>query len=441
MRARSLRITPAAIQSRMQSAPKTQIPLETLTRRYESVPTEMDLKSVVVIHRHGDRSQISRSLGTRYPESEVLAAIWDKLLPTERSCKAMILAAQPGGAVTKDGGAITIDETLYGGWDRVNRPYGQLTDLGSQQLVSVGKLLQERYSTLLTGTAKDDIYCRSTNTCRTGQSIRSLLVGLLDINPDEHDNHIKASSLQNLPHIHVRPYALENLYPQGGGPAMIHRRSQVYPPGLEERTLPGYKEDVARAQELFQFAEKVNWVVAMEVLNCHSVHNIEHIKGATPEDLETATRLATWHWSLLYKVRTCTVVYSFFHFSVGLLLNNSSTMSHRQDPQLNRLAIGRFLWDMKCNLEASLGIALTKPTTIQRNSCFRMLGCGGSDIDIATDTFRTEQAAATGKRVLIYSGHDSTLVPVLCALGIFDGKVACFTFGKLTLYSVLETCV
>eukprot|EP01032_Pedospumella_encystans_P024575 gene24575-27792_t len=274
----------------------------------------------------------------------------------------MLLAAQPGGAVAKNGDTVNEQETLYGGWDRINRPYGQLTDLGSQQLVFVGKKLRERYSTLLTGTAKNDIYCRSTNTCRTGQSIRSLLVGLLDVNPDEHDSNITVSSLQNLPHIHIHPYALENLYPQGGGPAMIQRRSQVYPPGLEERTLPGYATDVKRAQELYRFAEKANWVVVMEVLNCHNVHNIEHIKGVTPDDLETATRLATWHWGLLYK-----------------------------DSQLNRLAIGRFLWDLNGK-------------------------------DAATDTFLTEQAAATGKRMLIYSGHDSTLVPVLCALGIFDDK-------------------
>lgn len=291
-----------AIHSNMQTVLHPQTLSVALSSSYKSIPTDMDLKSVVVIHRHGDRSQISRSLGTRYPESRTLASAWSKLLPTERSCKAMLLAAQPGDAVARNGDIIAVDDTLYGGWDRINKPYGQLTDLGSQQLVSVGKKLRERYSTLLTGIARNDIYCRSTNTCRTGQSIRSLLVGLLNINPDEHDSNIKVSSLQNMPHIHIRPYALENLYPQGGGPAMIQRRSQVYPPGLEERTLPGYAKDVARAQELYQFAEKVNWVVVMEVLNCHSVHCIEHIKGVTSADLETATRLATWHWGLLYKV-------------------------------------------------------------------------------------------------------------------------------------------
>ena len=309
MRASSIRLFTPIIQQNMQSDLKPLALLGTLCNSYKVMPSDMDLKSVIVIHRHGDRSQISRSLGTRYPESESLASVWTKLLPTERSCKAMLLAAQPGGALAKNGDTVNEHETLYGGWDQINRPYGQLTELGSQQLVSVGKKLRERYSALLTGTAKNDVFCRSTNTCRTGQSIRSLLVGLLDVNPDEHDSTIKVSSLQNMPHIHIRPYALENLYPQGGGPAMIQRRSQVYPPGLEERTLPGYATDVTRAQELYSFAEKVNWVVVMEVLNCHNVHNIEHIKGVTPEDLETATRLATWHWGLLYKVQLCSYLF------------------------------------------------------------------------------------------------------------------------------------
>lgn len=188
----------------------------------------------------------------------------------------------------------------------MNKPYAQLTDLGSQQLVSVGKELRERYNHILPrkiDEARNGIFCRSTNTCRTGQSLRSLLVGMFDIDPDAAPDEIKPASLQHLPRIHVRPYTLENLYPQGGGPAMIHRRSQIYPPGLEERVLPGYATDEARAQDLFRFADKVNWVVVMEVLKCHAAHNIKHIKGATLEDLETAEQISAWHWGVLYKVR------------------------------------------------------------------------------------------------------------------------------------------
>lgn len=55
-----------------------------------------------------------------------------------------------------------------------------------------------------------------------------------------------------------------------------------------------------------------------------------------------------------------------------------------QDDVLNKLAIGRFLREL-------------------------------------LDSLRSEMSRGEkGKKMLIYSGHDSTLVPLLCALGIFD---------------------
>jgi hypothetical protein len=34
-----------------------------------------------------------------------------------------------------------------------------------------------------------------------------------------------------------------------------------------------------------------------------------------------------------------------------------------------------------------------------------------------------ELECARNKNVLVYSGHDSTLVPVLCAMGLYDGTL------------------
>jgi hypothetical protein len=218
----------------------------------------------------------------------------------------MILAAHPGEALSLQGDSVSVKDTIYGGRDKQNKPYAQLTELGSQQLVSVGKILRQRYADLLPDTINDAssaLYCRSTNTCRTGQSLRSLLVGLFDVDPDQYEDEIKPSSLNHLIRIYTRPYELENLYPQGGGPAMVHRRTEVFPLGTEERLVESYEQHHARAQELFQFEDKVNWVVMMEVLNCHAVHNIKHIKGATQEDLDKATEISAWHWGVLYRVR------------------------------------------------------------------------------------------------------------------------------------------
>lgn len=55
-------------------------------------------------------------------------------------------------------------------------------------------------------------------------------------------------------------------------------------------------------------------------------------------------------------------------------------------------------------------------------------------------TAAAEEAGAANKGLLIYSGHDSTLVPVLCALGIYDGNGSLGTLPCIVLKSLLEIC-
>lgn len=84
-------------------------------------------------------------------------------------------------------------------------------------------------------------------------------------------------------------------------------------------------------------------------------------------------------------------------------------LSCTQDKILNKLAIGRFLWDMMVDLCTAMG-----------HSSAAALSRTGPSTQVQ------ERTAAANKSMLIYSGHDSTLVPVLCALGLYDGeKVYC----------------
>jgi hypothetical protein len=61
-----------------------------------------------------------------------------------------------------------------------------------------------------------------------------------------------------------------------------------------------------------------------------------------------------------------------------------------KDFTLNRLAIGRFIKEMMHDVESS---------------------------------FNTEHA----QDMFVYSGHDSTIVPMLCALNIYNGESIVFT--------------
>jgi lysophosphatidic acid phosphatase type 6 len=244
--------------------------------------------------------------------------------------------------------------------------------LGSQQLIAVGKELRRRYVGKLLpktlGEAVDMLYCRSTNICRTMQSLRSLLVGLYDTHTEcEHDNEaimsIKKQGLLHhlVPTIETRPRTKETLFPQADGPspAVTKLRLEIFPNDYLINHFPGYSELEKKVGQIFGFTEKaINWLTVKEVLTCYSVHNIELPNSITLKDVEKITDLVGFMWGRIYG-----------------------------DDELNRLAIGRFIREMISDLESSL----------------------------------SESQLSCHVKMLLYSGHDSTLVPLLCALGIYDG--------------------
>jgi hypothetical protein len=394
--------------------------------QYTPVPGHLELGHVIVIHRHGDRAQISRVLGSAYPESETLASEWRSKLPSERSRKGMLLAAHPGENLvlqSADADAVDVERTLYSGWDAVNSPYAQLTEVGCAELRRVGAELRMRYvqsgflSPDLAQASGGSLYLRSTSMCRTQQSLRSLLSGLFALDPDAHPFNstptLKSLSLLGAPRIFTQVRHLETMYPtaDGSSSAMNARRAVVLPPGLVASSISGYGAFEARMRVLCGFtdkAEKVNWLQCKEVLTCHLSHNITHVSGWSAEDVEKASEITGFTWGALYK-----------------------------DDALNRLAIGRFMHDLRQDLTA----AMTGQPRAQAQAEAEALTSGqqseGSSVD-STQT-QTQSSAGVGvgvgvgmvgggapcpagKRLLIYSGHDSTLVPVLCALGIYDGK-------------------
>ena len=82
-----------------------------------------------------------------------------------------------------------------------------------------------------------------------------------------------------------------------------------------------------------------------------------------------------------------------------------------QDDTLNRLAIGRFLKEMLDVLHPAVHNLKTPATP----SSFQFLPS-------FVEPSLLRDGPIEHAKMMIYSGHDSTLVPVLCALGIYDGN-------------------
>jgi hypothetical protein len=268
---------------------------------YQKPPADFVLKYVSVIHRHGDRAQISKHLGAAYPENDSITKKWKNLLPQEDTLQRLYAAAKHS-SVTEE--SAYERSKLYSGWDHNNSPYAQLTEIGAQQLIKVGSHLKTRYFESLLHSNDDllPLYCRSTNMCRTIQSLRALLVGLSgsDVKP-----------FTKLPVIHSRPRKEECMYGQADGricPPLARRRAELdtHPARMPASSLVDtYEAFEARMQDVLQFPDgKVRWMDATDVLTCHHAHGFNHIQGVSDEDVHRVSVIAAWIWGVIYQVRS-----------------------------------------------------------------------------------------------------------------------------------------
>lgn len=127
--------------------------------------------------------------------------------------------------------------------------------------------------------------------------------------------------------------------------------------------------------------------------------------------------------------------------SIFIIISSHDNAMPRQDFELNRLAIGRFVQELIdditfddlyndsdddfANVSSPHNISL-KSSEIARGIksekySFNRLNDGHVD---------GRSNLAPNANMLIYSGHDSTLVPLLCALGVYDGKMCVYNYWE-----------
>lgn len=131
---------------------------EVNTSSIDQAPTSIyNLKHVVVIMRHGDRCPISKSIGPNFPHNSEVDDLWRSKIVSGANEELL-----KGVAKSQSN---TADDNIYTGRDVADIPYGQLTDVGANQLKLLGSNLREKYvirnkflPEVLTG---DVIYTRS----------------------------------------------------------------------------------------------------------------------------------------------------------------------------------------------------------------------------------------------------------------------------------------
>lgn len=265
---------------------------------YKPIPSDYSLRRVIIIHRHGDRTQISRNLGVNYPENKELTDFWQTKLPTETTLQSLSKVAKTisESPVTDEIDSNNLRSVLYSGWDKDNIPYGQLTELGAQQMIFLGKVLSERYFNSLHLSRSDinerNTLLRSTHSCRTVQSLMSLLVGM-GIN----------DTTKLLP-IRVRSKAAETLFPQANAScdAISRRRTYLLSKTKMGQCIDDFEGFEMKMRRLFGYGQVIPWLTIKEVITCQLVHDYPIPNEMSIEDDVKLSNFAAWLWGLLYKV-------------------------------------------------------------------------------------------------------------------------------------------
>ena len=212
---------------------------------------------------------------------------------------------------------------LYSGLDYTHSPYAQLTEMGALQLLAVGHELRRRYvGSLLpqdVEEASDLMFCRSSNICRTVQSLRSLLAGMYTEHYESDGVDGKAEvplvRERKLPFIFTRQKATETLFPHADGPCvhMTERRIKLYHHFLNATNVLRWGTLEKRMLSFIGSTHRrigwLTWLNILDVYTCFHAHNIPFPIGMSKGDLESITELVGWTWNVLYAVRHSFIEY------------------------------------------------------------------------------------------------------------------------------------
>ncbi|XP_048874507.1 lysophosphatidic acid phosphatase type 6 [Brienomyrus brachyistius] len=323
-------------------------------------PTQLELKLVQVVFRHGARTPL-KSI------PDVLEADWvpDLLkVPAHTQIDYVVTDLEGGprpSAPVEDGYRVT---KLHGG----TYP-GQLTSLGMQQLYDLGMRLRRSYIMdlpfLTASFSAAEVYVRSTNIMRTIESAKCLVAGLYQQKQDD-AVPILTTDTEN-----------EILYPNYHGCKLL--KVLIGRQWAELFQLPDITADLKSIQAALgiQTEQRLDFIHLRDNMVAREAHGLP-----CPAGLEM--------WRSTVERRAVQMICHIYGVS----------REHLQ------LSIGPFLQVLLTNIED------------------RLKGTG----------------SAQSRKLFLYSVHDTTLMPCLMALGIFDAKWPPYAADLvLELYQHCET--
>lgn len=272
--------------------------------------------------------------------------------------------------------------------------FGQLTDRGKTAMVTLGSRLRAiygQYLGLLPPTwgpeAASALYLRSTNYPRTLETLQHVLAGLY---PGAANQGDPTASVKTPFLIHTRPEDMENMYPWSKC-ARMRLLQKHFKTTVHSLLAKDIEHLQASLRHLLALPDSYGAFPSF-----HGIYDVLSSAKAHGHDIEAEYRVPSSELVRLERL----VAREWFY---GL----------EKSSEMVRLGIGRFLRDLLFAFREKLAV-LEPPSLL-------------SDLlppDPPTGLRQLPSPLYPGMetlRLLLFSGHDSTIAPVLIALGAYDG--------------------
>jgi len=344
-------------------------------KEWPTIPAAYMLKKVVVVHRHGDRTPVCARIGDKYFHTNYLS-FWQERIPSaETSEKLNQFNPWVNPDRIKKWGGRNKEESK-----KKDTLHGVLTQRGVEQMEAVGAALRNRYVDeykFLPAVLDpaDILGARCTPIYRCHMSLASLLTGLY---PNENRTADKPAIV-----ITSRDSTTETMW---GG----HTCEMAMTMSTDSSTefLEENKAGLEKTQKAVEDA-----------------FGIDVTKDIEEGNIFTSSRHS---WLFIGEVLTCFKAYGYQPFElpdwvmpkVGEIRDQVFFHKHRTQPTLNPLVSGRLLAEITKYLASA-----------------EIVGAG---------------------KIAFFSGHDTTLIPLLFSLGIADDEFKWPLYSASLVFELYE---
>ncbi|KAL7682109.1 putative histidine phosphatase superfamily, clade-2, histidine acid phosphatase active [Plasmopara halstedii] len=248
------------------------------------------LRHVLVFHRHGDRTPVLTSIGTKLMVTPEEKEYWASKVATPEQLE---LLQQTAKVV----GADELQPPVINPSKESEFPYGLLTQKGVKHMITKGRALRQRYGQLLTEDVKiEDVYVLSSNVPRTIESVQCLLRGFF-----YNDYH----QSKDVPQFLVRTYKHNVLAPMH--PLQVFHEIEI----IVHDDVVAFRSDIERdtTEKLSLHLRKclevpsdqpLSWTAVRDALTCRGAHDWPYPEGVDYEIFKQVEAYDTWLWQRLY---------------------------------------------------------------------------------------------------------------------------------------------